>query len=561
LALLLTGVSLASCTTILGDDFVIGGGAAGATPNGGGGSGAGSAMAVCGNGELETGESCDDGNTDGDDGCTADCAIEGSCASPVGLPMSNTTASQQQWTINASNGGESQVGLGACDGGPLGSGSDRIYTFTTTDVRDVSVTLSASFLGLVRLMSQPCDLDTEIPAFGEADGCSTSGPLLYRDLSPGSYFIVVDAASESEVGGFDIAVEADCPSSHLKLQEMRIGPDDQASLAHTGVPSDCSVDLDGLVMRMAATQGSPVDTQLTGVLAPGDEIVVSDQPGADIYTGTNVFFSTQNGNYTAVCRGTCGEADDVIDLVASSEAQNHPALPADTTFSPAGLFGIVSALDDNHLSYQRAATQGASPSFLASDWQIGPYLPTLFYDSFEDGNYAGWTLGNLGVLYSVSPGGTGQHGSQALYLSGDSGAYNGFSTTFSAINPTSISFRVRSSPNPIGFIGWVMIGDSNLSGNDGIVQLRFGGDDVYLTYGGQSFVVGITPNDWVRIEYNNINWQGKTVDVVIRSESGAVLSQQATKPFWHSGTSNISKIHVYNTTSGFAYFDGFTFTE
>jgi hypothetical protein len=40
-----------------------------------------------------------------------------------------------------------------------------------------------------------------------------------------------------------------------------------------------------------------------------------------------------------------------------------------------------------------------------------------------------------------------------------------------------------------------------------------------------------------------------------------VLSQQATKPFWHSGTSNISKIHVYNTTSGFAYFDGFTFTE
>lgn len=37
---------------------------------------------TCGNGVLEQGESCDDGNTTGGDGCSADCGLEGAGASP-----------------------------------------------------------------------------------------------------------------------------------------------------------------------------------------------------------------------------------------------------------------------------------------------------------------------------------------------------------------------------------------------------------------------------------------------------------------------------------------------
>ncbi len=35
-------------------------------------------VAVCGNGSVESGEECDDGNTSDGDGCSADCLVEGS---------------------------------------------------------------------------------------------------------------------------------------------------------------------------------------------------------------------------------------------------------------------------------------------------------------------------------------------------------------------------------------------------------------------------------------------------------------------------------------------------
>ncbi|HOU94833.1 MAG TPA: hypothetical protein PLU22_27475, partial [Polyangiaceae bacterium] len=40
-----------------------------------GGDGSGEQPAVCGNGELEPGELCDDGGTAEDDGCSADCGV------------------------------------------------------------------------------------------------------------------------------------------------------------------------------------------------------------------------------------------------------------------------------------------------------------------------------------------------------------------------------------------------------------------------------------------------------------------------------------------------------
>jgi len=44
-------------------------------------------MAVCGNGVLEGGEQCDDGNTANGDGCSASCQLEGPIASPISHPL------------------------------------------------------------------------------------------------------------------------------------------------------------------------------------------------------------------------------------------------------------------------------------------------------------------------------------------------------------------------------------------------------------------------------------------------------------------------------------------
>ncbi len=516
----------------------------------------------CGDGNFEPGEACDDGNLTDGDGCAANCTIEGSCSEPIGLMQTTDTASRIEWAISSTTGGESQVGLAACDGGPLGAGSDRVYTFTTTDTRDVTVTLSLGFSGLVRVMSQVCDTASEVVALGGTDGCSTGDVLEYRDLAAGSYFVVVDGQGARDAGGFDLRVRADCPTSLLGLSEMRIGLPDRASFMNNAPGAGCSVDLDGLSVQMGWTGGTPVDTALTGVLAPGDQLVVSDMDGdGDFYTGVNVIFDTSKGNYAALCRGGCAQAEDVIDVVASSEGMAHPTLPGGTAFSPEGLQGIVTGIDDNHLSYQRAATMGSSPTFLKSDWAIGPFLPTLFYDSFEDGNFDGWTIANLNIPYGVMSGGNGQQGEQALDLSGNSGTYTGFSTSFAAVQPTTITFRVRAVPTNFGFVGWVMMGDSNLTGNDGILQTRLGDEDAYVTSKNGSVVIPITPNTWVRFEYNNINWNKKTLDLVIRNPNNTKIHEAFDLPFWHQGTNDISRIHAYNTSDGFAYFDGFTLTQ
>lgn len=66
-----------------------GGGAGGAGGDGGtggeGGSGGsgGTAAATCGDGRLDEGEQCDDGNTRPADGCSATCTLEGTCDEPI----------------------------------------------------------------------------------------------------------------------------------------------------------------------------------------------------------------------------------------------------------------------------------------------------------------------------------------------------------------------------------------------------------------------------------------------------------------------------------------------
>ena len=106
-----------------------------------------------------------------------------------------------------------------------------------------------------------------------------------------------------------------------------------------------------------------------------------------------------------------------------------------------------------------------------------------------------------------------------------------------------------------------MIGDSNLKSNDGIVHVRMGSSDVYVTFDGGSNVISVGSSNWVRIEYNNINWVNKTLDFVVKSASGSVIQSLSNKSFWSKTTSSVSQVHLYNTTSGSAYFDGLIMSE
>jgi cysteine-rich repeat protein len=568
---LLSGV--AACTTLLGDDFEVvsttGAGAAGAgtgTGVGGGvGGDVGGGAATCGDGERGGTESCDDGNTTADDGCDSSCAVEGSCDAPRALPETSSDAVRTEWGIQSATGGVSQVDLAACDGTPLGAGSDRIFSFTTTDVRDVTVSLTSSFSHVLRLMTAPCDTSTELSEPGETDGCTTGDELIFPALPAGSYFAVVDGSAADDSGSFELTVVASCPRSALRLTELQIGDRDAVAIEN-GAPS-CSADLSGLTVLFDDSSEPDVEVDLStqlalpgapeGILAAGEQVWLSDDPAAgEIATGAAVPFEPLRGGVAALCDGSCsGSGAAVIDLVAFSEGADHPTLPTGTTFSPAGLQGIVIADDAEHMSYQRAATTGVAPDFLAADWELGFVPPTCFYDSFEDGNYDGWaTVAASGVTYDVINF-TASHGSHAADLWGNTGAYQGFSRTIDSCQPTTIRYALRGSTST-GAVGWVMMGDSNLTGTDGIAQVRLSSTRINVTVQGISLMLtAYTPTDWNVISYENIDWTAKTFDLRVNG------NDHGNRGFWDQSLDEITQIHLYNTADGFAQFDHFLLSE
>ncbi|MEW5850864.1 MAG: DUF4215 domain-containing protein [Myxococcota bacterium] len=63
---------------------------------------------MCGNGRLETGEECDDGNLVGGDGCSAECKREGDCGNGV-VDQSAPVALEFNWVASNCSGGADQI--------------------------------------------------------------------------------------------------------------------------------------------------------------------------------------------------------------------------------------------------------------------------------------------------------------------------------------------------------------------------------------------------------------------------------------------------------------------
>lgn len=194
---------------------------------------------TCGNGAVEGSEGCDDGNSMSSDGCNAACAVEigytctgspsvctmggggsgGTCAAPgtvtltaMGNDLVGTATGD---TTNATNG----VAEAACDGDVAGGGKDNIWTFTTTDVRDVMIVLSSSddFDAGVRMMTTACDTSTEVIDQIGDDGCSDSyfggdvEILGYVNLPAGTYYVSVDGYTDQDAGTYELQITASVP--------------------------------------------------------------------------------------------------------------------------------------------------------------------------------------------------------------------------------------------------------------------------------------------------------------------------------------------------------------
>ncbi|CAN5226422.1 hypothetical protein BH11MYX1_BH11MYX1_07060 [soil metagenome] len=184
----------------------------------------------CGNGALDAGETCDDGNTAANDGCSAACAIEtgytctgtpsvctmiangnGTCAAPFTIALTGTT------TLTGTGSGDTTATTnqvdGDCDGVPSDSaGNDQVFKFTLTAKSDVTIALTTTFYGVVRVMTAACDTKTQVSDHYWHDGCNddyySGGDFTAQGLGAGTYYVVIDGEYPEDVGAYTFTITA-----------------------------------------------------------------------------------------------------------------------------------------------------------------------------------------------------------------------------------------------------------------------------------------------------------------------------------------------------------------
>jgi len=224
----------------------------------------------CGNGAIDGSEACDDGNMTAGDGCSQACVVEmgwtctgtpshctmtqatpdGTCAMPYMIALAGTGTLTGMGTGDTT-GGTDQVPQARCDTYSMDDRApDQIWTFTTTDVRDVTITLDAPASGddtALRLTTVPCDLTTSVAALPGDDGCvdaggSTEGEVMTQHALPaGTYYVVVDGYNVDDVGAYTLSIDAAPSTCGDGVVDAGEGCDDHNSAANDGCDARCQL--------------------------------------------------------------------------------------------------------------------------------------------------------------------------------------------------------------------------------------------------------------------------------------------------------------------------------
>ncbi|MDP3556801.1 MAG: T9SS type A sorting domain-containing protein [Bacteroidota bacterium] len=165
-----------------------------------------------------------------------------------------------------------------------------------------------------------------------------------------------------------------------------------------------------------------------------------------------------------------------------------------------------------------------------------------FYDDFETGAFGPPWLPGTGhtmVVNTVAP----AQGTFALNLSGTSSHYQGPNVTFTAAQPTYISWRIKSTSNTIAN-GYVVVGDASTTSNNGIVFSYITNNSLRF-YNTTSYDYAITTNTWYHVELKNINWTAKTFDIWINN-----VVFQTGFAFRSLSSVDASRLFIYNFSAG-----------
>lgn len=201
----------------------------------------------CGNRKVEEGEACDDGNTEGNDGCSADCSTVESAFEGDTCPGKSITLLQEGSALRASvtgttKGAYNHGGTG-CGGG---SAPDVVYTFTPSSSGKAKVTLTADFQAMVAARTSCDELASEASCADilvERGGKTTMEVPVFGGTP---VFLFVDGYAGS-TGDFTLDVEVTNAVCGNGVGELPEECDDGNTVSGDGCSATCTFEGGGVV--------------------------------------------------------------------------------------------------------------------------------------------------------------------------------------------------------------------------------------------------------------------------------------------------------------------------
>lgn len=174
-----------------------------------------------------------------------------------------------------------------------------------------------------------------------------------------------------------------------------------------------------------------------------------------------------------------------------------------------------------------------------------------FYDGFESGTIGpAWSYGTGTYTRSVSNTGSPVGNYHVVQTSSGSGThYQGMYATFTPAQPTYFSWWIRSNTTS-GANGYVVIGNSSISSDNGILFCYITSPGALRFYNTSGYNHPISPNTWYHVECRNVNWTTRTMEIWV--DNALILSNWA---FRSTTAMNVDRVHMYNLVAATAEYD------
>jgi len=161
---------------------------------------------VCGDGTVQAGEQCDDGNLVGLDGCSPDCMDEATCAMPIDLATAGTVEADGSITLTARTTGAADHGSATSCGGSGGRDLVISYTPASDGILYVSTDDPLTDFDTVLHVRTTCGDDMTELACDDDSGGGLRSIVRTRVTGGTPVFIFADGYDDSESGVFHLTV-------------------------------------------------------------------------------------------------------------------------------------------------------------------------------------------------------------------------------------------------------------------------------------------------------------------------------------------------------------------